>query len=302
MKKVIILMIAMMMLLCTAAAEGDYSVVTPNGAPALAVAALGERVQVLGDPSEIAGVFAKNEADFIIAPLNAGAMQYKKGNTNYRLAAVVTWGNLVFASQTPDFSLESINGKQITLFGENTINASVALYILREKGITPSETEYKAGAAETQAMLIKDPDVIVMTAEPAVTAAKLTLKKEDKSVVSISLYDLYMEITGEDGFAQAGLFVREETIRNAPELVKKGLEEIKASADKCADDIEGAAADAVSMSVIPNENVAKAAIPGCHIRYISAADARVRIERLVSIDPAQFGGETPADEFYYDGE
>ena len=44
----------------------------------------------------------------------------------------------------------------------------------------------------------------------------------------------------------------------------------------------------------------KAAIPGCAISYVDAAQAKRLVEATVEIDPAQFGGEEPADEFYFE--
>ncbi|MBR3429144.1 MAG: hypothetical protein IKG87_03500 [Clostridia bacterium] len=301
MKRIIVLLTVLVMLAAGAAfaEETEYSISVPNGAPALAVAALGNRVHPVA-ASLIAGEFGNNEADFIIAPVNAGAKLYKAGKSTYKLAALVTWGNLVFASQIPDFSLETMNGKKVTLFGENTINASIALFILKEKNIEPSEIIYLADAAETQALLIKDPEEIVMTAEPAITGALMSLAKENKTAVSVPLYDLYQEITGDNGFAQAGLFVREETIRQSPETVKKGLQEIREAAEKCSADPDGTAKTAVEMGIIAKEAIALKAIPGCHIFYLDAVEAKTQIERIVSIDPVQFGGEAPADDFYYD--
>ena len=283
-----------------AAAENDFLIVTPGGAPALAVAGVyaehRESVQTVGADT-IGEAFGSAEADFIIAPVNAGAKLFKAGKSSYRLAAVVTWGNLVFASKIEGFTPDMINGRKLILFGENTINSSVALYVLEEKGFIPSSVEYLAGAAETQALLINgdDPEVIVMTAEPAVTGAMIA----DEKIVSCPLDDLYSEVTGYDGFTQAGLFVREQTAHDNPEIVKRGLEEIRASAEMCSKDPETAAANAVAMEIVKAEKIALKALPGCNIRYMDAADAREQIEKTAMIDLKQFGGELPADDFYY---
>ena len=135
--------LSVLLTLCAIApisADDTYSVKVsaPNGAPALAVATL-----AVEDPDSytfvaadtIAAEFANKTADFIIAPINAGAKLYKAGKSDYKLAAVVTWGNLYIASQKSDFALEDINGAAITLFGENTINASVVLYALAQNGL-----------------------------------------------------------------------------------------------------------------------------------------------------------------------
>ena len=147
--------------------------------------------------------------------MNAGAKLFKAGKSTYKLGAVVTWGNLYFASQRENFALEDINGADITLFGENTINASIALFALAQNGIEPANVEYLAGAANTQQLLLSDDTAIVLTAEPALTAAKM----KNEAVTGYAVNDLYKAATGNEGFAQAGLFIRAETIENDPEAV-----------------------------------------------------------------------------------
>lgn len=306
MKKILIMWIAVVMAIVIALpvfAEGtdDFLLAAPSGAPAIAVAGLAEN-----DPEHfrfvaadaIAAEFASGEADFIIAPINAGAKLFKAGKSNYRLVAVVTWGNLVFASQRDGFSLESINGAALTLFGENTINSSVALYVLEQFGITPGSVEYLAGAANTQQLLLTDPDAIVLTAEPAVTAAKI----KNEKVTVISLSDPIRQVTGYDGYAQAGLFVREKTLEERPEKANQFIEKIRNAVSETETDTERIAAASVALEILPNEKVAGMAIPNCGIRFVYAAEAREMIEFTANIDLTQFGGAVPDDDFYYNAE
>lgn len=299
MKKLIAILFAVMiMTMACAAAEDSFLIVAPTGAPAMAVAGVyaedSDAVKTIGADT-IAEAFGSAEADFIIAPINAGAKLFKAGKSTYRLAAVVTWGNLVFASKMEEFAPEMISGKKLVLFGENTINASVALYVLEQKGIVPETVEYLAGAAETQALLLSgEKDTIVMTAEPAVTAAKI----KDPSITSFALNDLYKEVTGFDGFTQAGLFVRQTTLAENPELVKEALKKIKDSVEMCEKDPETVAKNVVSMEVLPSEPVALKALPGCSIRWMNAEESREQIETTAGIDLQQYGGELPADDFY----
>ena len=301
MKKLVALMVCVLMLagIMSAAAGEGFTLVAPSGAPAVAVARLAQEnpdqfTFVAADT--IATAFASGDADFIIAPINAGAKLFKAGKSTYQLAAVITWGNLVFASQKENFALEDINGAKITLFGENTINSSVALYVLARKGIEPASVEYLAGAAQTQQLLLTDPDAIVMTAEPAVTAAKM----KNEAVVSYALRDELKETTGNDGFAQAGLFVKAETLEAKPEEVNAYLQKIREAAAETETDIDAVAQAAVALELLPNEKVAVMAIPGCSIRYVAAPEAREMVEFTANIDLSQFGGEVPADNFYYD--
>ena len=307
MKKLIsmILALALALGLCAfAQAEGadisGLTVVSPSGAPALALATMaaenpGNYTYIAADT--IAAAFAGKEADFIIAPVNAGAKLYKAGKSTYKLAAVVSWGNLFIASQK-QITPEDLNGAKITLFGENTINASVVLAALKAGGIELAAVEYLAGAADTQALLLNDAEAVVVTAEPALTAARM---KNDR-ISSIGVNDLLKEATGEEGYTQAGLFVKAETAEAQPEAVAAFLKAAEEACEKCAGDVTEAAEAAVTMEILPNAKVAALAIPQCAIRFVAAKDAKEAVEKTVLIDPAQFGGEAPADDFYYGAE
>ena len=307
MKKFLAMMTALVLALglCAfAAAEGaDISglkVTTPGGAPALALAAMavenpGQYTTIAADT--IAAAFAGKEADFIIAPLNAGAKLYKAGKSTYKLAAVVSWGNLFFAAQKEQITEDDLKGS-ITLFGENTINASVVLYALKENGIEPAEVTYLAGAADTQSLLLSDGNAIVVTAEPALTAARM---KNDK-ITGISVNDLLKQANGMDGYTQAALFVKAETAENNPEAVAEFLKQAEEACGKCTTDGTAVAEAAAALEILPNAKVAEKAIPGCAIRFVSAKDAKEQVEKTAQIDLSQFGGEVPADDFYYGAE
>ena len=304
MKKTIAMILTLALALCCAApvlAEEAMKLSAPAGAPALTVATLAvenpENYTFVAADT-IGAEFAKNETDFIIAPINAGAKLFKAGKSTYRLAAVVTWGNLYIASQKADFTLESLNGAEVTLFGENTINASVVLAVLEAKGIQPAAVSYLSGAAETQAELLSNPEAIVVTADPAVTAAKI----KNENVKTISVQELLKEAFGTDGYAQAGLFVRADTLAADEAGVKAFLDAVKDAADKAETDVKAMAEAAVKLEILPNAKVAEAAIPGCSIRFTAAAEAREAIEKTAAFDLSQYGGEVPADEFYYTGE
>ena len=303
MKKLFIMFLSVLLTLCAIApinADDEYSVKVsaPNGAPALAVATL-----AVEDPDSytfvaadtIAAEFANKTADFIIAPINAGAKLYKAGKSDYKLAAVVTWGNLYIASQKADFALKDINGAAITLFGENTINASVVLYALAENGLEPASVEYLAGAANTQSLLLTDENAIVVTAEPALTAAKM----KNDAISSYAVNDLLKAANGFEGYTQAGLFVSAAALENHPEAVSEYLSKAEESVGKAETDVAAVAEAAVALEILPNAKVAAAAIPNCAIRYMSAADAKEQVEATANIDLTQFGGSLPADDFYY---
>lgn len=300
MKKLIALfLVALLALSYTACAEGfTMTASAPSGAPALALATIAvnqpENFTFVAAET-ISAEFASAKADFIVAPVNAGAKLYKMGKSTYKLAGVVSWGNLYIASQKADFQLEDLNGAKVVLFGENTINAAVVNYALEKNGITPASVEYLAGAAQTQALLLTDAEAIVVTAEPALTAAKM----KNAAITAYAVNDLYKAATGYEGYTQAALFVKAETIENHPEEVKAFIEAVAASCEQATTDVEAVANAAVALEILPNVKVATQAIPGCAVRFVSALDAREQIEFTANIDLSQFGGALPADDFYY---
>jgi len=305
MKKGIVwlLVAAMLLVMGTGMAEsaGGLKITSPSGAPGLALATLAaeepETCTFIA-AENITAAFADENADFIVAPLNAGAKLYKAGKSHYRLAAVLTWGNLYFASQKEAFQIEDLNGAEVTLFGEGTLNAALALYVLGEKGIVPASVAYLGSAANTQTLLLSDESAMVMTAEPALTAASV----KNEKVTGIALNDLYEEVTGFRGFPQAGLFVRAETLETKPEEVKTMMEKIAEAAGQCESNLEAVTEAAVALELLPNAKVASLAIPHCAIRFVPASEAREQIETTAKIDLSQFGGEVPADDFYYTAE
>ncbi|MBQ8678243.1 MAG: ABC transporter substrate-binding protein [Treponema sp.] len=302
MKKFISLILTSLLALSALSAQdsGTYAVKVsaPNGAPALSLATLAAKNPenyTFVAAETISAEFANNNADFIIAPINAGAKLYKMGKSTYKLAAVVTWGNLYFASQKKNFKLKDIKKAELTLFGENTINSSIALAALEKNKIKPKSVNYLAGAANTQALLLSDADSIVLTAEPALTAAKM----KNQNITAYPLNALYKKATGFDGFAQAGLFVRAETVEKNPQIVEDFLVRAEESCKKCSANLPEVVSAAVELKILPNAKIAETAIPNCAIRFMSAKEAKSQVETAANIDIKQYGGALPADDFYF---
>ena len=67
----------------------------------------------------------------------------------------------------------------------------------------------------------------------------------------------------------------------------------------CEKDPAAVAKNVVAMEILPKEPVALKALPGCSIRWMTAGEAREQIETTAGIDLKQFGGQLPADDFYF---
>lgn len=295
--------------MASCSAKDDYviTVVAPQGAPAVAVANLAiddKDSYSFISANNINEQFTANEKDIIIAPVNAGASLYasKEKKSTYKLGAVVTWGNLYFATRRTDITtITDLANETVTLFGENTINASLARHVLNGKNITANYT-YVGSAEDTKTLLTSDANAIVMTAEPALTAVSNQLKQKGVTVTSFAISDLYKEVSENSEYTQAALFIKADTIENHKKKLDEFLTKVKESCDLVASDVEKTANNVIALgntglpSALP---VLKVALPKCNIKYVNAVDAKSALEKTAAIDIAKFGGALPADDFYY---
>lgn len=282
---------------CTYNQIDDYklSIVAPNGAPSVSLVDMRYNNDLfdftLGvDPTVLQSHFVSNDTDFIIAPINLGTKMYQK-NKNYKLAGVVTWGNLYFASQN-EFTTLDMNNNNVIFFGENTINDGVVKYILNYKNITPN-IEYLGSTALTQAKLISD-DKIVLIAEPSLTQAKMT----NSNIYSISVETLFKEITGIDGFPQAGLFVKSKIINEHKRIVDDFILKVEASALATKNDLENVSKKAEELG-LGKANILANAIPRCSIRYVKASDSKNDILKFMEYEYINSFFGTIDEEFFY---
>ena len=297
MKKILSLFTIIFTLFFFVSCSSDYkmTIVGPSGAPSIAVAQLAKESEDyefnLGvDPTLLQSYFVNNSVDAIIAPINLGSKMYTN-NQNYVLASILTWGNLFFASQQ-EFTLSDLNNKDVIFFGENTINMAVVNYILSQNNITPNIT-YLGSTSLTQTELLNS-NSIVLIAEPALSVAKT--KKE---IFSISVQEEFKKLTNIEGFPQAGLFIRQETITNHKSKVDKFISEVKASANKATTDLELVAQYSEELSLGGKKEILVRAIPNCSIKFTKANDTKDILNTFVNISAIKPFFGVLEDGFYY---
>ena len=288
---------------CKESEEYKLKAVAPQGAPAVALANLAVSDKdsfAFINADNISEEFTNESYDIVIAPINAGAANYKNGKSKYKIGAVVTWCNLYFATNRNDINdINDLDGKDVTLFGEKTINSSLAKYVLTNNNVTPNYN-YVSSASVSNQKLIDEDNVIVMTAEPALTVAKA--KAKDKTIKTFSIYDMYKTISGGVEYTQAALFIKEDTINNHKKELDSFLDKVKEACDLVSTDVETTANNIIELgnTGLPGQlPVLKNALPNCKVKYVSAIESKTAIEATVSIDPSKFGGAVPSDDFYY---
>lgn len=306
MKKILlILTILFSALVLAGCKEKDtVKILAPSGTPALSQMYVEEKkdnynykIDIVGGVDPLASAFTSASYDIIYAPINLGAKMYLN-NGNYRLLGVVVYCNYYLVTKTDtDFTLDSLQGKDIVLFGENAVSGIMATYIFNENNLSNLNITYVNSVAEAQAELIKDPSKVILTAEPSLSV----LESKLSGLKNISLSDEYETITGSVSFPQAGVFVKTTLDEN---VILRYEGHLKASVAKLYSDNTGSATLGSSLYTSFTKSVLEEAIPRSNINYKSALDAKndciAFFNLLNTYNPNLIGGEID-DDFYFEG-
>lgn len=304
-------------------AEGEYTIVSPDGAPALAIASFIDRADAnasLVIKPSISATIAQDalKNDFAILPANAAVKLYNAGN-EIKMVATITNGNMFIVSKENDesFELNHLVGKVLYTIGQGSIPSIMLLATLQANNIAyeESETPVEGKVAiqyclDGQALIGKvktaTTQVYGNLAEPAVS----TMVSKGLGYKVASLQELWKTASGSEvaGYPQAVLIAKKSICDEKPEVVDAVLniiknnetvivEEYASAIDKVKTIYEGTSLDAKTMTAqsVANCNI-KVYRASTNIDYIYAGLTAAR-----QVAPNLFGGEIPAkgSEFYY---
>ena len=251
-------------------------------------------------PSVISG-----DMDIVLVPANVASVLYNKTQGNVTVIDINTLGVLyIVSADTGISSMEDLKGRTVYLTGKGTTPDFVLQYLLSQNGIDLSEVtlEYKSEATEVAAVLAENPDAVGLLPQPYVTA--LQIQNPDVGI-GLDATAEWERVQGEGGsmLVTGVTVVRNEFLSQYPEVVKKFLEEHKASAEYANAHVEETAQLVADYGIVEKAPVAQKAIPFCNITYIDAKDMKTALsgylEVLAAQDASFIGGALPGDDFYY---
>ncbi|MCR4874294.1 MAG: ABC transporter substrate-binding protein [Clostridia bacterium] len=304
--------------------EGEYSIVSPDGAPAFALAIFAKDSMVSEtlkvNPKIVSSTLIRAEAiksDFAIVPANMASIIFN-ANEGYCMAASVTNGNMFIVSnrQNTEFTLNDLKGHVLYSIGQGSVPAFILLNTLNNAGIqwTVSETPVEGKVAiqycaDGQALLAKlktaTDTVYGNLAEPAVT----TMVAKNIGVRVADLQTLWQVSTSSDikGFAQAVLIVKKEIAQNHPEVVDAVINAIKNSEDYVVEHAQEARDNIATIypeTTLPSTMVA-GIVRNCNVHVYRASEnyeyINTTLQAAYRINAQSVGGSVPAKDsgFYY---
>ena len=109
------------------------------------------------------------------------------------------------------------------------------------------------------------------------------------------------KITIDSSLMMGCVVVRTEFLEANPEAVEKFMEEYEQSV-KAASDSDATAILCEKFEIIASAEIAKAAIPNCHIGFKAGPDMKMELggyfKVLYDANPTSIGGALPDDNFY----
>ena len=267
--------------------KAPVKVLTPLGATSLSMLGLYGDDQVTMDTVDGTDVLSAElskkdgEYDIIVAPINMGVTLMSKGNANYTLSHVVTWGNLYLVGTSED-ALQKDGA--FAAFGEKAVPQKVLEASLDLSLITPEITYYNS-VNEVQAQLLSGKASVGLMAEPAATATIAKAKEQGTKLVIITdLQDAYktkndMNTTG---YPQAALFVKKGSEDKVQSYLKMASEFANETAvndtDKVTSQIELAGVEKLG---IPNAEIATKTWTRQNIHLTKASEVKSDIETFM---------------------
>lgn len=235
----------------------DIAILSPTGAPGYSlVPLLKEGYSNItftdgSDALQAAFVNPDPQYDVIIAPTNLGAKLISAEKTSYKLAGIITTGNLYIVGE--EGALDG-NGT-IALFGENAVPGMLYTHLFTEG--TMQETWFNS-VSEAQAALLSGNADAALLAEPAATATIAKGKETGKTFTKLA--DL-QEKWGDSGYPMASLFVKEDcdsdVIYSLIQKVQQYSQDVTDGKENIQEDIDSLS-DSSVLGATPSAMVAKA--------------------------------------------
>ena len=321
MKKIFAVLIGVLCFLCTGLVACDngentegktFTFYAPDGAPALAIAKFINDNESFGSDatfkygvvsSEDISLYlngAKGYGDFVILPVNAASKLYAANSDDpYKMAAVITHGNLFIMSTDANLNAEGLKGKVLGVIGQGLVPDLTLRAALLKAGLSDCiavgdkaaadkiTLRYFSAAQDMIPLLKSDQLSYGLLPEPAAT--NLENLSPDKEYCRLSLQEMYDSET--KAYPQAVLMVKSSIAENYPSVVS-GISEKFAGNIEWIKNNPADAVSAVNNNIAENNagftpslnasTITSAVVDACNISWQSAANAKADVKAYIN--------------------
>lgn len=289
--------------------EATINIVTPDGAPALAMAELMKgfeykdytvNFEIVSGAADIATKVTQGDADVAILPTNLASVLYNNG-VDIKLISANAFGLLYIVgnADADATSLADLNGETIYCIGQGGTPDYVLQYLLQENNID-AEIIYKKDGSEVIPLLKKKIAKYAVLGEPAATnsVAKANAK------ILFDMQEEWENLTTYNGYPQASAIARGEIIEKYPSFIKSLFSAMQTNIEYINDsenleEINSTLKQYQSVAAFPSVDVIKK----CYLKVVSAENAKDSIENYLTVlkdfNEKTVGGQLPDNDFYY---
>lgn len=309
-KRMMILLLAALMLLCTSLAGAEAPATIniaflkgPTGmgaAPLMAKNAAGETANtygftIAGAPDAITAQLITGELDMAALPTNTIATLYEKTDHGVQVLAVNTLGVLyVLEHGDTVSSLEDLSGKTVVSAGRGTTAEAVASHLFGDD----VAVDYVSEHAEAVAQAVAGKYDLVLLPEPFVTSL---LAQDAGFRMALDLTAQWESVTG-TSLPMGGIAVRSAFAEENPEAVATFLSEYAESV-AYANENPAEAAALIEEYEIMAAAVAEKAIPRANMVCLTGDAMQEALGSFYAVllvdNPQLIGGALPDAAFYY---
>lgn len=262
-------------------------------------------ISVETDASNITAALISGNCDIAALPTNAAANVAQKTNGGIKVIAVNTLGVLYVMSNKDTqniASFEDLRGKTVYCPAQNPTFLFKA--VCEANGLVVGQDimidNTYAQPADLRTALVSGVIDLAVLPEPMVTIAK---SANASLTASLDLTAEWEKHFPEDSLMQGCVVVRTEYLEKNEKVVKKFLEEYKASIEFVNQNPADAGDMIVAAGIFAQAPVAAKAIPNSNICYIDGQEMKAGLEKfyevLLKTAPASIGNALPAEDFYY---
>lgn len=214
--------------------------ISPSGAPAIAFYDQGTSgtFETNQTPANVLAQLSTDDYGMVVFDFYNGLKNLKANNGHYKLARIITGGNLYLVGI--DKTNQPTSDDKIVSFGEGLIPDLAFKYLYRENQDIIDNTSYVASTSEAGAILASgmyegEKVDYVVVAQPVLS----TIMENEKAAtynhltVIASFKDMWKEETGQSGIPQAGLFVNMNYYNEHKEYFENQLEDLRDNISTC---------------------------------------------------------------------